>query len=69
MTIKDLNALPLGTELWFKQGKTQSMPCYLARHSRDSYGRVMVSNRQQLNRRYESWWFAHPRQLQPGRQA
>lgn len=62
MTIKEIAELPLGTALFFRQGKLTS-PCFLATKKRDSRGRVMVSNRRLLNRAAEQRWWARPVQL------
>jgi hypothetical protein len=58
MKYDDLKTLPLGTALWYREGKL-SMPCFLANTNRDPFGCVIVSGKKALDQR----WKVKPRQL------
>jgi hypothetical protein len=62
MTIKEIESLPLGADLWYREGKL-SMPVYLARKTRDACGCVVVSNHKLLGRAQAQHWAVKPRSL------
>ncbi len=68
MTITEIETLPIGTMLWYTHGKI-TVPAWLATKKRNSWGKILISDRRLEGGMQAQRTWVLPRQLQLDRSA